>query len=263
MKAIKIAVGALVAIIAVVAVVVVLALQNLDKIIKAVVEDVGPKVVGTDVQLQGVVVQLKEGLVQLDGLTIHNPQGFSDNSIFSLGTIGVQLDTSALGGDVIVIKEVVIDQMELLSEFKTVKDNNLQALLNNVKQNTASSESKPAEQKPAEPAAEGSDVKLAIEHFRFAESKLTIQSDQYGEEVVKMPTIDMKNLGTKENGLTPEQLGQVVIERLTNEAKRAAQKRIEAIAKEKAKAKLDEKLNENLDDEEKEQLNQLKGLFGK
>ncbi len=261
MKGVKIFVGFVVAVIAVIAIIAVIGLQNLDKIIQSTVEEVGPKIVGTEVRLQDVELSLTEGKAALSGLSIKNPAGFSNADAFSLGSIGVQLDTSTITGDVIVIKDVYIDQMVLLAELKGLTDTNLQALLNNVQSNMAGDANSSTPTEP-ESASQSSSVRLAVEQFRFAKSQLLLQSDQFGEQKITLPTISLSDLGTKEKGLTPQELGAVVMEKLLKTAKDAASDRLEDIAKDKAKEKLSEKLKDKLGDDGAGKLNQLKSLFG-
>lgn len=260
MKALKILLGTLVAVVAVVAIVVVIGLQNIDKIVKTAVEEVGPKVLGTPVQLAEVNIKVTEGRGELRGLTVANPRGFSDASAFSLGEIALEIDTESLTGDVIVIDEILIKNASLLAEQKGLKDTNLQALLNNVQSNSAGANKPQAETQKTEA---GSDVRLAVKKFTFADSDMKLVSEQLGEHTVKLPAINLTNLGSKEKGLTPEELANAVIEPLIAQAKRAAQDRLEDLAKEKAKEELNKKLTEKLGEDGAEKLNQLKSLFGK
>ncbi|NIB43736.1 AsmA family protein [Pseudomaricurvus alkylphenolicus] len=258
MKAVKIIGGLVVAAIAVVAIVVVVGLQNLDQIVKTAVERVGPQVVGTEVGLADVKLDLQKGRGELHGLTVANPQGFSNNSAFSLGEIALDIDPASLTGDVIVINEVLISKAQLLAEHKGLAETNLQALLDNVKKNSGSSGSTESQTSEA-----GADVKLAIEKFTFEEGAMKLQSEEWGEQSLKLPTIRLKDIGSKEQGLTPDELASAVIQPILASAKEAVQDHLEDLAKEKAKEKLNEKLKEKLGEDGAEKLDQLKSLFSK
>ena len=78
---------------------------------------------------------------------------------------------------------------------------------------------------------------------------------------MKIPDINLSNIGKQENGLSPEQLGPAILEPLLKQAKQAVKKELEALTREKAENKLNEKMDEKLNDEQKEQVKGLKKLF--
>ena len=80
----KVFIGLIVAIIAVVAVVFVLVLQNLDTIIKQVIEDVGTQVTGTPVRVSEVKFTLQEGRGEIYGLTVANLPGYQAKNLFEM-----------------------------------------------------------------------------------------------------------------------------------------------------------------------------------
>jgi len=257
MKTIKVVLGVLVTIVAVAAIVVVVGLQNIDKIVKTAVEEIGPKVLGTEVRLAEVKIDIAAGRGELRGLTVANPKGFSAANVFSLGETALEIDTSSITGDVIVINEVLISNAYLLAEQKGLNDTNLQALLDNIESGSESSAAKPAAASSADSGAK--EILLAVKKFTFTDSKMTLMSEQFGEQSLDLPPIRLSNLGSKEKGLTPEQLANAVIKPLIAQAKKAAKNRLEDLAKEK----LSEKLTEKLGKDGAEKLNQLKSLFGK
>jgi len=257
MKTIKVVLGVLATIVAVAAIVVVVGLQNIDKIVKTAVEEIGPKVLGTEVRLAEVKIDIAAGRGELRGLTVANPKGFSAANVFSLGETALEIDTSSITGDVIVINEVLISNAYLLAEQKGLNDTNLQALLDNIESGSESSAAKPAAASSADSGAK--EILLAVKKFTFTDSKMTLMSEQFGEQSLDLPPIRLSNLGSKEKGLTPEQLANAVIKPLIAQAKKAAKNRLEDLAKEK----LSEKLTEKLGKDGAEKLNQLKSLFGK
>ena len=256
MKALKIILGLFTALVVVVAIVVYVGLKNIDSIVKNVVEEVGPKVIGTEVSLSDVKITLAEGRAELFGLSIANPEGFSNADAFSLGQVAVELDLGSLGKDVLVINEVLISDIQLLAEQTGMKDINLQTLLNNLKSGSGTSSSSTPQ--PSESSA--SDFKMAVKKFTFAGGNIHLTSEQLGEKDLKLPTIALKDLGSASNGLTPDQLATAAMEPLLNQAKESVQDYAEAEAKEKAREKIEEKLSEKLD---KDDMDKLKSLFKK
>lgn len=266
MKALKILLGVIAVIVAVVAIVMVLVLKNLDGIIKTVVETVGSDVTQVSVTLDAVNAEVSKGRIELHGLSIDNPKGFDGEYLFDMNQVAVQVDPNSLAGDVIVINEILVDAAKISAELKG-SSTNLQALQKNISQSTASSENSSSAEKNAVPASEssseGTDVRLAIEKFSFVNSNLHLSTDQWGDRTVKMPNVVMKNLGDKQSGLTPEQLSEEVIARISKAAQKAIEVELKDLAKEKAEEQLSKELDARLSDKEKAQVNQLKSLFGK
>ena len=264
MKTLKIFAGIVAVVIAVIAIVVVIGLQNLDKIIKTAVEEVGSQVLSTAVQLDTVEIQLTNGRGELHGLSIANPKGFSDTSAISLGEITLEIDPESLGKEVIVINEILINNAHLLAEFKSLKENNLQSLLNNLDsgsgsdsntgKNDSSTDDTPADNK-------STDIKLAVKKFTFSESSIRLLSEQFGEKTLSLSKIELLNVGSATNGLSPEQLTTTLMGTILSETKKAVQRAVKKLAKGKAKDKLKEKLSEKLDADDLEKLNELKSLF--
>ncbi len=261
MKALKIVGGLVVVAVIVIAIVAVVTLQNIDSIVKGLVEDVGSDVVGTEVRLQEAKIGLTEGRAQLSQLTIANPAGFSNTSAFSLGDIAVTLDLKSLtGGGVIVIEEVMVRDAHLLAEQKNLTDINLQKLLNNVTGGKSGS-STPQEADTASEA--GSDVRLAVEKFTLEGTQMRLLTEEWGERTVQLPAIKLNNIGSREQGLTPDQLAEAVMKPLLQQARAAAEKELKDLAQEKAKEKINEELEKNLSEEDAEKVDQLKSLFGR
>lgn len=256
MKVIKVLLGVLAAVVIIIGVVAVIGLSNLDKIVKTAVEEVGPKVMGTSVQLADVKISLTEGRGELYQLTVANPKGFSNADAISLGEIALEIDPASVTGDVIVINEILITKADLLAELKGLKDTNLQALLNNVKsQSGNTSNSSNAD-------SSSSDVRLAVKKFTFTDSSIQLLSDQFGEKIIKLPAINLRDLGTAEKGLTPDELANAVMQPILKAAKEAVQDYVEKLAKDKAEEAVKKKLTEKLGEDGGEKLDQLKSLFG-
>lgn len=261
MKALKIVGGLFLVLIVAAVIVTVVTLRNLDQIIKAAVEEVGPQITGTEVRLNEVNLDLQNGRGELKGLTIANPTGFSSDNALDLGLVALQIEPSSITQPVKVINEVTISDIQLLAELKGLTETNLQRLQKQVAENTASS-NQPAAQ-PSEPAAEGEEVLLAVEKFTFANSSIRLLSDEWGERTVKMPSIELSNLGSREKGLTPEQLAEAAIEPLLKQARRSVEKELKELAQDEVEDKLKEKLNDKLSDSQKEKVEGLKSLFGR
>lgn len=263
MKAVKILGGLVAAVVLVVGLVIFLGLQNLNQIVKTAVETVGPDVIGTEVRLAEVNIEITEGRGELSGLTIANPKGFSNNNAFELGTIALQIDPASLTNDVIVIDEILISGANLLAEQKGMTGTNLQALMDNMQSGASAKPEASEKETTASESSKGESVKLAVKKFTFSDSNLEVVTEEWGDRTIKLPSISVANIGSEKQGLTPEQLAQAMIQPILKAAEKSVKKDLEKLAKEKLEEKAREKLKDKIGGEKLEQLDQLKSLFGK
>ena len=105
----------------------------LGPIVKTTAEQLGPKVLGTRVDVTNAHMRILSGLVKLDGVVVGPPEGF-DANVFEMQNLRVDLDTaSLLGGadDPIVIRDITIEGPFVTYELKGIRDN-LHKLLSNL-----------------------------------------------------------------------------------------------------------------------------------
>ena len=225
--------------------------QGLDNLVKTMIERVGSDTTKTAVNVRDVKISLTEGSGNLGGLTIANPAGFTPGSLFSMENIGIKIDSASLTRDVYVIKEITVDGASILVE-QIGGGTNLQALMNGMK---------PGEGVPAEPApatSPESSTRLAINEINFSSGSVLLKSDVFGERTLTLPDFALRDIGSAEAGLTPDQLGQAIGVQLIGEVRDAVADELKTIAREEATRKLKEKFG----DATNEGINKLKGLFG-
>ena len=263
MKALKYFFIAIALIVAILVGVGIYVFSNLNQIIKEAVETVGPTVTKTEVLLEKVDVKVTDGRGQLNNFTIANPEGFSDANLFSLDNLVLQFNPkSVLDGDVIVIEEITVEGLKILAEQKGF-NTNVQAMLDNLSSEGAS------ESSSSETSSEGSDVKLIIEKLKFAENDIQFLSENLGEYTLGLPSFELNNLGSKENGLTPEEMGVAILKPVLKQAEDAVKDKLEGLTREKLeeelekqKAKVEEKVEELKDDAESKLKDKLKDELG-
>jgi hypothetical protein len=201
----------------------------LGSIVKKGINHAGPKITQTSVVLEDAKISPFSGKGTLKGLTVGNPAGWTTPRAFYLGEISIDLVPGSLTKDHIVINSIVIDQPEITFETK-ITSSNLQDLLKNIQKASESGTSTPqpqpsGETKPAEP---GKEIKLEVKSFRLVNAKVIVVGA--GTTLpVEIPSLVMENLGTREGGLTPEQLAAAVLKEITAQvaqvgAKKAAEK---------------------------------------
>jgi hypothetical protein len=253
-KAGKIILGGGVAIIAIVVIAVVLVFQNLDSIIKSVIEGAGTQATGTAVRVSEVKFTLQEGRGEIYGLTIANPPGYSGGHLFEMGKVAVQLEPRSLAGPVIVINEVLIDGAKLSAEQKGTRTN-IQDLMDNLQ--SGSAEAAPAEE------GEAADVRLMMEKFAFTNSTGTVKTQQFGERELKIPDVRMSDVGDRSTGLSPQELANQMLSRVVKQVEKAVRDYLEDQVKDAAKEELNKQLDEKIGAENREKLEGLKSLIKK
>lgn len=121
----------------------------LGSIVKEAVNRYVPEVTGTTAVVEHVDLSLLKGHVEIRGLKIGNPKGYSTNNIFELGKIEVVFLPKSVLSDKIIVNSVLIDGTKVSAELKNLYslDNNVSALQKNVENYLDVSDKKDAPQK--------------------------------------------------------------------------------------------------------------------
>ena len=193
----------------VVAVVVVLfaTIGSLDKIIEAGIEKYGSEMTAAEITLEEVTLDLSNGQASLRGLLVGNPEGFETEYLTSLDEINVILDLDSITTDPVVIKEINIQNPVFIYEMG-VGGNNLDAILNNVKEYVgAREESDEADGKSAGP-------KLIIDNVYIRDGTVSVSHKALkGKKMLTapLPEIHIKDIGREEGGATPGEVAEKII----------------------------------------------------
>lgn len=229
--------------------------NNLGKIIKTGINDYGPELLGVPLTLGSASVSLLDGKASLGDLRIANPQGFSSNNAFELKHIDLALDIQSLQNPVIVIDRIAINGAAVNAEQIGSKIN-LQVLQNKMSQ--ASSGSAPSSGSSRSDQDKSTLPKIAIAKFEFTDATASVKSDTLGEESVAIPSISLENIGTPENGLTPDSAAQAVMQPLMKKV--IAEVKKQALDK-VVDREIDKALDKALGDKAGQYKDKLKGLF--
>lgn len=185
-------------IIAVVALVIYVGLTFfLGSVVRAGVNSFAPKLTQTKVELKGAKLSPFTGSGSLTGLTVGNPEGFSDNAAFSLGHIHLKVKPFSIFGDYIEIEELIIDKPEFLYETKLI-NSNIKQLLKNIEEFSGSGGTKPTTES-------GQPIKFVIKKFRLTNGTARLGVGAAALPV-PLPPLSLDNLGVDKGGITPDQL---------------------------------------------------------
>ncbi len=172
----------------------------LGPIVKTTAEQLGPKVLGTRVDVTNAHMRILSGLVKMEGVVVGPPEGF-DANVFEMQNLRVDLDTaSLLGGadDPIVIRDITIEGPFVTYELKGIRDN-LHKLLANL---GADDEDEPKEEKKEKAEKKEGGRKVVIEHFLFKDAKVRVAVAGGKGAVVPLPDIELKDIGRSSGGAT-------------------------------------------------------------
>ena len=174
----------------------------LGSIVTKGVNTFGPKITGTPVTLESASISPLTGSGTLNGLFVGNPEGWKSPKAFSFAKVHVSVSPGSLLGDHIVVKDVLIDGPEFVYETKIISSN-VKDLLNNIEKNTSGSGDKPAADQPV--TKDGKPIKFEVKSFRLQNAKVTLGVGPTAL-TIPMPPLTLTDLGTKEGGITPDQL---------------------------------------------------------
>ncbi|AOS43249.1 hypothetical protein Verru16b_00292 [Lacunisphaera limnophila] len=174
----------------------------LGSIVKSGVNNFGPKLTQTKVELKAATVSPLTGSGTLRGLTVGNPAGWSAGDAFTLGHVHVDVDPMSIFGDHIVINEITIDAPVFNYETKIVASN-IKDLLKNIEAFTGSGGQEPA-------TKDGKTIKFVVKKFRLTNAQATIGAAGAALPV-PLPPISLDNLGVAEGGITADQMASALM----------------------------------------------------
>jgi len=167
----------------------------LNKSIKTGVETFGPEITQTSVTLDAVNLSILSGNGALSGLYIGNPDGYKSENIFALRQIEVDIDTSSVFSDKIIINKIIIQKPEISYE-KTLISSNIKALLKNIEAFTGPADETP-EQAVEEPKGRSS-KQVIIKQLVIEDGTIFVGLMGAGI-TVPLPRIEMTNIGEDGN----------------------------------------------------------------
>ena len=175
-------------------------------VVKSAVNKFGPGITQTKVELQAANISPLSGIGTLTGLSVGNPAGWSQTDAFRLGKVHIDLEPFSLMKDRIEINELIVEEPEFFYETKVVASN-VGDLLKNIEKAMGGKEAEPK-------TTDGKPIKLVVKKLVLKNGRVIIGAG--GQVVtVPLPPIDMADIGVKEGGVTPAQLGVAVMRHVT------------------------------------------------
>lgn len=232
---------------------------NLESIVKKIVHKYGSEVTGTDVNIAGFSLSLKNGEGRISKITIANPKGYSTPYLLTLEDVIVKVDIKSLTTDNIIIEKILVNKPVVTYEMLSLVQNNvleIQQNINNFSKKSAAS--KPAETKKE--TSSTSSKKVIIKNITINSGELnaiTRIQDKENKISVTLPPITIEGIGQSNNGESIAAAISKVITKILSTASQTVVNSNLADLKNIAQENLDGAVNSV-----KDRLN-VKGLFGK
>lgn len=192
-RVLKVAIG-LVIVLAVLAIV---GLFFLGPLVKTTVNTLGPKLLGVPVSVQHVAIQPLNGSLRLEGMTIGNPEGYSQDALFALKEVRVKIDIASLPGNgPIVIRELAIIEPQVAYEVAGGKSN-IEALTAKLAKAEKTPAAQPAQKDKKPPR------KVIIDLLEFRDGQVSYRSNlTLGKAVpLPLPNLRLTAIGRDQGGI--------------------------------------------------------------
>ncbi len=188
-------------------VVIYLVWTNLDEIVKAAIEKYGSQVSQTDVRVSSVRIKIARGEGAINGLTVGNPSGFSSPHSFSLGSIGIKIDTGTVTKDRVVIDEIRVSAPKVIYEINASGASNIIEIKKNVQESVKGTSHKTSETKKDD----GKEITLLVRKLVVDKGKIEVHVAALDRTTsVELPRIQLNNIG-KGTGATPAQVAEQLL----------------------------------------------------
>ncbi len=209
MKKKYVAISTIMVLFTVVGILVYKSLDALDQIIQRAVEKYGSEMTQADVRLTDVSLDFKQGQAILNGLYIGNPEGYQTEYAMKLDQLKVTLDLESITSDTILIKEVLIQDPDLIYE-KIEGISNFDALVNNINEYTGGGQE--------EKQSSDGEPKLIIEDLYINDGKVGVSYKIMNGKTmtVGLPNIHLEDIGKDDDGASPGEVASQVMEKITS-----------------------------------------------
>ena len=179
-------------------------LNSLESAIKRAIESYGSDILQAEVSLQKVKLDITSGSASLSGLVIGNPKGYKTEHAMKVGELQLSLDLDSITEQPIVIREVLVQEPNIILE-KQDGVSNFDTLLKNVEAFTGESEPGDAEN--------SLNPKIIIEHLRVNDAKVGVSFSLIEGKALSlpMPDIHLKDIGKDSGGASPAEAAREIM----------------------------------------------------
>jgi len=178
----------------------------LEPLVKGAVNKYGTQVAGTEVSLDGFKLRPLAGEVEIAGLNVANPDGYSAPSLLSLGKVFVKLNIKSLTSNTIVVEDITISEPKITYEMPDFSTSNVMQIQENIAKNTASDTTVSQESVEEEAVSESQSGKNVIIKKVLVEggalSAITPLQKNETALVLNMPAVELNGIGENNDKMT-------------------------------------------------------------
>ena len=172
----------------------------------------GESMLKTDVNITKVDINLN-GIIEIEDLRIKNPTAFSDNNVFKIKNLVVQIKPMTLFDEIIYVEKLNFRNVNILVELNEKRQINILEL----------NKQSQADENAYELKKNDSEIKkkFVIDSFLISNPKLSLKTNKFSfNKKFELPNIQINNIGTKEKGLYPEQIIAGAFTRISQESEK-------------------------------------------
>ena len=178
---------------------------QLGTIIKTGVENFGPQFTGTTVTLEKVIVRPIIGKATMKGIVVGNPDGYQTPNSIRIGEFSADLNMKSLSSGTVVIEKILVDDPEITYEMKSLKQNNIKAIIDNAQSKSPPKENAEPEGKMvSKDRTDGPSKKVVIKNLTVNSGKLRFSSTLMGGKAlnIPLPSIQLERIGEESGGVS-------------------------------------------------------------
>lgn len=175
----------------------------LNALVKVAIEKFGSEMILAHISVNKVNLSATDGRGLLSGLSVGNPKGFESAHAFKAGQIELALEPASLAEDVILIHRIYIDAPDISYE-KNDSGTNFDAIQRNVENYLGASKRQANKDAPK---------KMIIESLVIRNARVNYN----GMLDLKLPDIELRNIGKKSGGATSAQVTRAIIAELNTQ----------------------------------------------
>ncbi|HEX7576608.1 MAG TPA: AsmA family protein, partial [Verrucomicrobiae bacterium] len=185
----------------------------LDKIVKAGVERVGPKITQTTITVDTVNLSLLTGSARVKNLDVGSPEGYKAPNAISVGLATVSVSPMSVLSDTIVVKSVRVESPDITFEG-SLSRNNLNRIVENV--NGVAKNGGPESTNKTAAAGNKPGKRIEVDDLLITGAKVHGTLTLFGGKEVTIPSltlpdIELHDLGKGSEGITATDLTKQVL----------------------------------------------------
>ncbi|MEX0606444.1 MAG: hypothetical protein WD382_00765 [Halofilum sp. (in: g-proteobacteria)] len=227
----------------------------LDRVAQTVVERGGSQALGVPVRVESMALSPFSGRLDIEGLRVANPEGFSEQPLFRLDGGAVALRLGSLFEDVLEVSEVTLDGLNVRFE-RVDNSTNLDRIAGRLGGDGG------GDNGSGESAGSGEPTRLRVGYLRIAgvgaEVDLGPELGERGRFSVQLPPLEIRNLGNDTDGITVAELVERITATVIDELQTAVAERVQGEVREEAEEAV-ERGKEKLEDRLREEAGKLLG----